>query len=127
MTSKEEGQQDDQTDGLSWAWASFLLDVVESLVLIQILFFDKQQFGVAFEWGVLEIYFVMTLFMSVGQLIGIALVTRGQYRLGGYVQIVSSAGQVLKLDGIFGVIGGVKALRFAESRAASDAVAERVG
>ena len=116
MTSKEEGQQDDQTDGLSWAWASFLLDVVESLVLIQILFYDKQQFGVAFEWGVLEIYFVMTLFMSIGQLIGIALVTRGRYRLGGYFQVVSSAGQVLKLDGVFGVIGGLKALRYAEAK-----------
>lgn len=115
MANEEEEQHDEQTDGLNWAWASFVLDVVESLVLIQILFFDKQQFGVAFEWGVLEIYFVMTLFMSIGQLIGIALVTRGRYRLGGYFQIVSSAGQVLKLDGVFGVVGGLKALRFAEA------------
>ena len=112
MANEEDGQETEQTNWLSWAWASFLLDVVESLVLIQILFFDKQQFGVTFEWGVLEIYFVMTLFMSIGQLIGIALVTRGQYRLGGYFQIVSSAGQVLKLDGVFGVIGGIKALRY---------------
>jgi hypothetical protein len=115
VANEEEEQHDEQTDGLNWAWASFVLDVVESLVLIQILFFDKQQFGVAFEWGVLEIYFVMTLFMSIGQLIGIALVTRGRYRLGGYFQIASSAGQVLKLDGVFGVVGGLKALRFAEA------------
>ena len=116
MAIEDGGQQHAQTNGLNWAWASFLLDIVESLVLTQILFFDKQQFGVAFEWGVLEIYFVITLLMSIGQLVGIALVTRGQYRLGGYVQIVSSAGQVLKLDGIFGVIGGVKALRYRETK-----------
>jgi len=106
-----------QANGLNWAWASFFLDMVESLVLVQIVFFDKQEFGVDFHWGVLEIYFVATLFMSVGQLIGIALVTRGHYHLGGYFQVVSSAGQVLKVDGIFGVIGGLKALRYAEARA----------
>ena len=103
------------TNGLKWAWASFVLDKVESLVLVQIVFFDKKQFGVDFDWGVLEIYFLITTLMSIGQLVGIVLVIRGQFRLGGYFQIVSSVGQVMKLDGILGVIGGNKALKFARA------------
>jgi hypothetical protein len=102
-------------DGLAWAWASFFLDVFESLVLVQIIFFDKLDLGVPLHWGFLEIYLVATLFMSLGQLAGIALVTRGYYLLGGYLQIISSGGQVLKVDGIFGVVGGLKALRYGRS------------
>ena len=98
--------------GLSWAWVSFALDVVESLVLVQILFFDKPDMGVDFKWGIIEYYFVSTLFMSLGQLAGIALVSKGYYRVGGYCQIFSSVGQVIKLDGVFGVVGGIKALRY---------------
>ena len=100
------------SNGLPWAWVSFALDVVESLVLVQILFFDKPDMGVGFKWGIIEYYFVSTLFMSLGQLAGIALVSKGYYRTRGYCQIFSSVGQVIKLDGVFGVIGGIKALRY---------------
>jgi hypothetical protein len=89
------------------------------LVLVQIVFFDKLDLGVPFHWGFLEIYLVATLFMSLGQLAGIALVKRGYYLLGGYLQIISSGGQVLKVDGIFGVVGGLKALRYGRSLTAA--------
>ena len=79
---------------------------------MQILFFDKPDMGVGFKWGIIEYYFVATLFMSLGQLAGIALVSKRHYRIGGYFQIFSSVGQVIKLDGVFGVVGGIKALRY---------------
>jgi hypothetical protein len=48
-----------------------------------------------------------------GQVAGIVLVLRGQYRLGGLVQIVSSAIHVLKGEGFIGVIGGMRARAYA--------------
>jgi hypothetical protein len=106
------------SNGLRWAWTSFGVDVLETLILLQVVLFDKPEFGVAFHWGFLELYLLATVLLSLGQLTGIFLVIRGRYRLGGYFQIVSSGGQILKfadLHGILGVVGGVKALRFAES------------
>ncbi len=98
--------------GLSWAIASLALDILEVVVLAEIIFFDKPRAEIGQGLGALEIYFIITVAGTIGQAIGVYLVTRGFYHIGGIFQIVSSSTQVIKLDGIIGVIGGIKAYRF---------------
>ena len=100
------------TNGLKWSVASLILDITEVLVLVEIVFFDKQRIDLNNDFGILEIYFVSTIVTAVGQFAGVMLVISGAYRLGGIVQIISSAPQMVKVDGILGVIGGIKACRY---------------
>lgn len=92
-----------------------MLDVLEVLVLSEILFFDRPRAGLKRSFGLLEVYFIVTVVASLGQAAGVALVAAGRYRAGGYLQIASSAVQVVKIDGIPGIVGGVKALRYARA------------
>lgn len=108
---------------------SLFLDIVEVAVLVEIIFFDKPRGGFEFSLGLLELYFVLTVLATIGQAVGVYLVTRRWYRTGGVVQIVSSAAQVVKLDGIVGVIGGLKAIqyaRFQERDVARNVLADRI-
>lgn len=99
--------------GLAWALVSLALDIMEVLVLVEVIFFDKARIGAVDDGlGFLEIYFIITLAAAVGQGLGVLLVARGLYRVGGMLQIVSSSTQVIKLDGIVGVVGGIKAWRY---------------
>lgn len=98
--------------GLSWAIVSLALDLVEVLVLAEIIFFDKPRSGMSNGMGFLEIYFCITVVATIGQTIGVVLVARHWYRLGGLLQIISSGVQAIKIDGIIGVVGGVKAWRY---------------
>jgi hypothetical protein len=100
--------------GLGWAYAMLLFMVLECLVVAEVEFFDRPAHtGV----GALEIYFFVVLATMLGQVVGIVLVLRSQYRLGGLVQIVSSAIHVLKGEGFVGVIGGMRARAYASEAA----------
>lgn len=114
MTDQSE-QQDVElpSNGLVWGIFSFVLDLVEIMVLIEIIFFDQARTGLQGSFNFLEIYFVVTLLATIGQGIGVVMVAKGWYRSGGIFQIVSSALQVIKIDGIFGVVGGIKAYQLA--------------
>ena len=96
--------------GLSWAYAMLFLEVLECLMLGEVVFFDRKP-GSGF--GAIGIYFCVVLATLLGQVVGIVLVRRGRYRVGGLVQIVSSAIHVLKAEGLIGVIGGMRARAYA--------------
>ena len=96
--------------GLTWAYAMLALEVLECLMLGEVVFFDRAP-GSGF--GAIGIYFCAVLATVLGQIVGIALVLRGQYRVGGLVQIVSSGIHVLKGEGLIGVIGGMRARAYA--------------
>ncbi len=91
---------------------SFALDLVELVVLVEILFFDKVAFGGPEGFGLLHGYFIVMVCATTAQGMGVLLVTRGWFRLGGGLQIVASAAQVFKIDGVIGIVGGVKAWRY---------------
>jgi hypothetical protein len=82
------------------------LEVLECLMLGEVVFFDRAP-GSGF--GAIGLYFCAVLVTALGQVAGIILVLRGRYRVGGLVQIVSSALHVLKGEGLVGVIGGMRA------------------
>lgn len=88
------------------------LEIVEGLVLIEIIFFDAPRAGFSFEFGVLELYFVASMVSILMQLAGIVLVMRGWYRVGAIFQIVSSSPHVIKVEGLIGIVGGIKAYRY---------------
>jgi hypothetical protein len=96
--------------GLPWAYAMLVLEVVECLVVGEVVFFDRAP-GSGF--GAIGLYFCVVVATVLGQVAGILLVLRGRYRVGGLVQIVSSAIHVLKGEGLIGVIGGMRARAYA--------------
>ncbi len=51
-----------------------LLDIVEGLVLIEIIFFDIRRAGFSFEFGVLELYFAASIVSVLIQISFIVLV-----------------------------------------------------
>ncbi len=91
-----------------------LLDIVEGLVLIEIIFFDVPRAGFSFEFGVLELYFAASMVSVLIQIAGIVLVMRGWYRVGAIFQIVSSSPHVIKGEGLIGIVGGIKAYKYPE-------------
>jgi hypothetical protein len=101
--------------GLGWSVVCLVLHIAELLVLTEIVFFDRQRGGFTQHVGLIEIYFAVTLLTTAGFAVGIWMVSQGRYHAGGMVQIISIAPQVLKVDGIIGVIGGVKAIRHARA------------
>ena len=96
--------------GLTWASAMLVLEVLECLMIGEVMFFDRAP-GSGF--GAIGLYFCAVLATLLGQVAGILLVLRGQYRVGGLIQIVSSAMHVLKGEGLIGVIGGMRARAYA--------------
>lgn len=114
-----------QAIGLRWAIASLFLDIIETLVLAEIIFFDSWRSGLGEGWGILEYYWIVMIGATIFQAIGIGLVTKlGWYRTGGVLQIIASATQLIKVDGIIGVIGGLRAYRYGKARAAGEPVPE---
>lgn len=103
--------------GLTWAYAMLVLELLECLVVGEVVFFDRAR-GSGF--GAIGLYFCVVLATAAGQVLGILLVRRGRYRVGGLVQIVSSAIHVLKGEGLIGVIGGMRARAFARRMEVSD-------
>ena len=101
---------------MGWSLCCLGLHIIEILVLAEIVYFDRQRSGLNPDASFLEIFFVATIVMTIGFTVGMWMTARGHYRLGGIVQIIMISPQVLKLDGIVGVIGGIKAIRYAKSR-----------
>ncbi len=105
--------------GLPWAVASLCLDIIEVLVLSEIIFFDSFRSGLDRGWGILEYYLMVMIGATIGQAIGIWMVSQKHwYRVGGMLQIIASTTQLIKVDGIIGVIGGLKAWRYGKALAA---------
>ena len=104
--------------GLPWAMASLFLDIIEVLVLSEIIFFDAFRSGLDRGWGILEYYLMVMIGATIGQAIGIWMVSQLRwYRVGGILQITASTTQLIKVDGIIGVIGGLKAWRYGKALA----------
>lgn len=104
--------------GLPWAFASLFLDIIEVLVLSEIIFFDSFRSGLGQGWGLLEYYLMVMIGATIGQAIGIYMVSKLHwYRVGGIFQIIASSTQLIKVDGIIGVIGGLKAWRYGNALA----------
>ncbi len=103
--------------GMGWSAVCLVLHIAELLVLTEIVFFDSQRGGITHQPGLLEVYFVVTLLTTAGFAVGMWMVSQGRYHAGGLVQVVMIAVHVIKLDGIIGVIGGLKAMRYAREAA----------
>jgi len=112
--------------GLRWAFSQLGLDVVELAALLHIMVYDRAHSVVAHDgrFDFFELYLTIIIACCVLQFLGIFLVNVKYYRLGGIVQILASAPNVVKGEGLIGVIGGIKAynyprtLRDADSNAA---------
>ena len=111
----EEARAGSASNGLRWAFVMLLLEVLELLVVGEVAFFDRPSGG---GFGAIELYFTLVAATLAGQVIGIFLVLKGRYQLGGTVQIASSAMHVLKGEGLIGVIGGMRARAYGRSVAA---------
>jgi hypothetical protein len=105
--------------GLPWAFVMLALELAECLVLIEVVFSDRPRSGLATGFGLVELYFLLVIATFLCQIAGIVLVTKGRPRLGGILQLVSSAPHVLKVEGLIGIVGGVKALDFARRERAA--------
>ena len=102
--------------GLNWAFAMLALEAFECLVLVEVVFFDRPEIGLASGFNAVQLYFVVVAITFLLQIAGIVLVWRGRYRAGGAFQIASSAIHVLKGEGVVGLIGGLKAYRYSPGR-----------
>lgn len=96
--------------GLIWAQIMMGLMVVESLVLIEVIFYDSP--GILTQNPYLKLYFIATVITCVLQFIGILLVNTGHYKSGGVLQITASAVHALEIEGIIGLVGGFKAFTY---------------
>jgi hypothetical protein len=111
------------SNGLAWALGMLGLDLVELLALMEVVFGEPHR-NPAFKPNVIiTIYFWVAVVSMLLQIIGTLLVTRGRYRAGGMVQIISNTVHLPKGDGLIGLIGGLKAYRYPEVLAAQQAAA----
>lgn len=116
----------DVSKGLAWAIGMLGLDFVELLALLEIMFFDYDRNHWASVSSFFRLYFYLSASSFAVQLLGVALVPLGWFRLGGILQIVSSSFHVPKGEGIIGVIGGLQAYRY-PSKMAEGRMAEPGG
>jgi len=91
------------------------LILFESLALTEIVFFDRPSWSTGSS--LVLAYFVICVATLFLQAAGMILVAVGRYRLGGVLQLIASSVHVLKAEGIIGVIGGIKACRYADQLA----------
>lgn len=104
------------TTGLRLAAVMLFLQVAEVFALIEVIFSDRPHSGLDPHFGAIEIYFIIVLASVVMQAIGMFLVKRGRYRVGGAFQIVSSAIHLFKIEGLIGVIGGFRAWNYGREK-----------
>ena len=103
--------------GLGWATSMLALQAVEWLVLIHVLVYDQARPGLAAAGGgFLELYFRACSFSLFLQAVGIFSVVRGWHRTGGVLQLASCTLHLPKGEGIVGLVGGIKALRYGGNR-----------
>ena len=103
--------------GLRWAFSQLGLDVVELAALLHIMVYDRAHSVVAHDgrWDFFELYLTIIIACCALQFLGIFLVSVKFYRLGGILQIVASSPNVLKGEGLIGVIGGMKAYKYSRT------------
>lgn len=99
------------SNGMIWAQIMGGLMIMESLVLVEVIFFDSEP-GALSRNPYLKLYFFATVITCVLQFIGILMVKTGHYKWGGIVQIAASSIHALELEGIIGLIGGFKAYMY---------------
>ncbi|HUO85227.1 MAG TPA: hypothetical protein VM534_08950 [Thermoanaerobaculia bacterium] len=98
--------------GLRWALVMATLQLLETLVLMEIVFSDEPHSGLRTGQSLVHAYFGVVATSFLVQLTGIILVVNRRYRLGGALQIFASCFHLLKIEGVIGIIGGVKAWKF---------------
>jgi hypothetical protein len=91
--------------GLGWAYAMLAIEVAEALGLSEAALSSGSPY--------VKALWVLVIVTAILQVAGIVCVRKGRVRLGGILQIVGSAPHAVKLDGIIGIIGGARALRYA--------------
>lgn len=92
--------------GIGFAVAALIVMIVELAILADI---DSE-----FRSETIVIFFTGLGVLCLLQVVGIVLVVRGFYRLGGIFQIVASLVHILDGFGILGVMGGVIAMRYGD-------------
>lgn len=98
-----------KTPGIRWALAMLFLQVAEVLGLSEVIFSDRPHSGLPHRFGMLEIYYIAVIVTVLLQVSGILMARRGRYRLGGALQIAASSLHLLKIEGLIGMIGGLRA------------------
>jgi hypothetical protein len=96
--------------GYAWSGAMLALMILEALALGEGLLRDSSPgwTGLMNSW--LGIYLMVHAIETIVLVFGIVLVAAGRYRIGGILQIASSAVHVP--TGVIGVVGGLKAYRY---------------
>ena len=105
-----------ETPGIRWALAMLLMMVGEVLVLLEVMLSDRRSSGIEPQFGGIEIYFCVVLTTVILQATGILLVRRARYRAGGALQMAASTLHLLKIEGLVGMIGGLRAWKHGEPR-----------
>ena len=98
--------------GIGWAYVMLALIGIECIALIEIIWFDRSRNELSSGSSIVNLYFGVVLTSFLAQLSGILLVTRGMYRQGGVLQMVGSAVHLVKIEGLIGIVGGVRAYRY---------------
>jgi hypothetical protein len=94
--------------------------VTEAMVLVEVIFWDRPASGIQPHFGGVEIYFALVIATVLLQAAGILLVRQSRYRAGGAMQIAASALHLLKIEGLIGIIGGLRAWKRGEPEGAGD-------
>lgn len=116
-----------ETPGIRWAFAMLFLQIAEVLGLSEVIFSDQKHSGLPHKVGMLEIYYAAVITTVVVQIAGMVLVRRGRYRLGGALQIAASTLHVLKIEGLIGMVGGLRAWKHEGPPPASGAASATPG
>ena len=93
----------------------FGLMFIEALVLIDA-FAREEERAAIMQNAILHTYVYVSLASVVVQLIGIILVEKKWYRLGGILQIAASTVHIWEVEGIIGIIGGLDAYHYPASQ-----------
>lgn len=101
-----------ETPGIRWALAMLFLQVAEVLGLSEVIFSDRPQNGLPHQFGMIEIYYTAVIVTVLLQATGILLARQRRYRLGGALQIAASSLHLFKVEGLIGIIGGLRAWKY---------------
>jgi hypothetical protein len=103
------------SNGFWWAMTMFGLMFIEALVLIDAFAREEERVAIM-QNAILHTYVYVSLASVIVQLIGIILVEKRWYRLGGILQIAASTIHIWEVEGIIGIIGGLDAYHYPASQ-----------
>lgn len=92
--------------GLGYAIIAQVVMIFELAVMVDI---ETEQWN-----GMVTVVFTVLGILCLFQVVGIALVLKGHYRLGGIFQIVANVPHILDGFGILGIFGGSYAMDYAK-------------